>query len=908
MDMRYVAYCYADRQFYDLPQNAATQSSGGRMFQVPTLDWSDWEIHVAEGWTYVSPNGLVIPDQGWKIHVSASFENAQELLNIVGEYCHAHRLSFKHLPAGGDLLRANTKYADRGGSGKFITLYPLDVDHCEQVLKDLDALVGGQDGPYILSDVRYNDGPLYVRYGGFRPMYMRGEADSLVAAIHGPDGELEPDVRAPIFSPPSWVQLPAFVVEQVVKLGGKERPESFRYDVKSSLHFSNGGGIYKAESLDRPGETVVLKEGRPFAGVTPDGKSALLRLRREAEFLRELSDIPGVVKYIDYFEQDGHEFLVQELVEGTTLNSHMVLRNPLTVPNVTDQEKAEYRDWALDILRQTEEAVREFHERGIIFGDLHPNNVMLNEDNQVRFIDFEMAYRIGETDIAPAGAPGFMPEDGRMGVSADLYSLGCMKLAFFIPLTVLLPVDPLKLDDLIARAKAYFDLTDEFCDSIRADLGMTVRRELSPLAGRTRDRARAWRIDDADATAALIDDIEVGIWNHADLSRVDRVFPGDIAQFSDGGYGIAHGASGVLLALTQDHPRRERVLDWIVDATRTPSQPAFGFFNGVAGAAHALRRFGRDEAAASIETNLQTMPLERLTSDYFSGLAGIGIHFMDEASRGVDNLNEGIERIRAILADRVDEDHSSIIEMIDGFPVARTDKGGLMRGLSGQALYWIRSFEHTGDVQDLDRGERLLREDCAVLVDCPDGSVQLNEGWRVMPYLASGAVGVGLVIGRLLQYRDLPDLREYLPKIALNLRSEFVMEPNLLNGRCGLMLYADQALEADLGIESPGDELIRQAHTLGLHALVHRDGLHFPGEQLMRLSCDWATGSAGVLSLLRTFAHRVHGLGQADYRLPLPGLDLRSKAREGSPAPVAPKGQGAIRIHEKGGESNVVLA
>lgn len=33
--------------------------------------------------------------------------------------------------------------------------------------------------------------------------------------------------------------------------------------------------------------------------------------------------------------------------------------------------------------------------------------------------------------------------------------------------------------------------------------------------------------------------------------------------------------------------------------------------------------------------------------------------------------------------------------------------------------------------------------------------------------------------------------------------------------------------------------------------LVREGGLHFPGEQNLRLSTDWATGSAGILALLR---------------------------------------------------------
>ena len=45
--------------------------------------------------------------------------------------------------------------------------------------------------------------------------------------------------------------------------------------------------------------------------------------------------------------------------------------------------------------------------------------------------------------------------------------------------------------------------------------------------------------------------------------------------------------------------------------------------------------------------------------------------------------------------------------------------------------------------------------------------------------------------------------------------------------------------------------LAQQFQLLGLHSLNHAGGLHFPGEQNLRLSTDWATGSAGILALLR---------------------------------------------------------
>ena len=62
-------------------------------------------------------------------------------------------------------MLSNSKQANRTSSGKFITIYPADGVATQRVITELDKLVAGADGPYILSDVRWNRGPLYLRYG-----------------------------------------------------------------------------------------------------------------------------------------------------------------------------------------------------------------------------------------------------------------------------------------------------------------------------------------------------------------------------------------------------------------------------------------------------------------------------------------------------------------------------------------------------------------------------------------------------------------------------------------------------------------------------------------------------------------------------------------------------------------------
>src|SRR5689334_6909652 len=99
--MRYELYCLADPLFYDSPVGPRAGRYGyeiaGR--PVPTgwrrVTRGDWVV-LAPGDDIDSPHGR-LPRQGWKIHVTASLDNAEEILDEVWDYCVPRLVSFKFL-------------------------------------------------------------------------------------------------------------------------------------------------------------------------------------------------------------------------------------------------------------------------------------------------------------------------------------------------------------------------------------------------------------------------------------------------------------------------------------------------------------------------------------------------------------------------------------------------------------------------------------------------------------------------------------------------------------------------------------------------------------------------------------------------------------------------------------------
>jgi hypothetical protein len=89
-----------------------------------------------------------------------------------------------------------------------------------------------------------------------------------------------PDRREPRFSVPEWVTLPDFL-EPHLRARTAVTADEMPYTISKALHFSNGGGLYRAEDT-RNGGAVVIKEARPHAGLSADGRDAVARLTQEA--------------------------------------------------------------------------------------------------------------------------------------------------------------------------------------------------------------------------------------------------------------------------------------------------------------------------------------------------------------------------------------------------------------------------------------------------------------------------------------------------------------------------------------------------------------------------------------------------------------------------------------------------
>lgn len=841
---QYELYCLAEGLFYDAPVNR----SGDPDFAVATRPAPDgWARQATDVWINYAPREHRLPAQGWKIHVSAGLGDAERVLEVVWDYCVRRGLPFKFLRNEPVMVMFNSKSAFRGSSGKLATIYPADPAELELVLKELDEILHGVQGPYILSDLRYGAGPLFVRYGSFVERHCVDANGERVLAIEDEQGRLVPDVRTPVFSRPPWVALPEFL-EPHLAARNAVTVSDLPYQIESVVQFSNGGGVYLGRASDT-GERVVLKEGRPLAGLDVAGRDAVTRLTHERDILERLAGLPVVPAVHDYLVVGDHHFLVLEFVDGNPLQRLIVDRYPLTHPQPTSATLAAYTEWALRMLSRVGLAVDALHERGVVFGDLHPDNVLLRGDDRLVLVDFEVSALADDGARSALAHPGYGAPPDRHGTDVDRYALACLFFGLFAPqTTIMLGLHPAKAVQLAELVREIFPVPAAAADeAVRTILGSAPATDPAELNALPMPGIAGWpAVRDAMCRAILAS---------AAPDRDDRLFPGDIAQFEPGGgINVAHGAAGVLYALNRTgagrFPEHE---DWLcIRATAPGHGTDVGFYDGLHGVAHVLETLGRRQEA------LDTMQLclgagwQSRELSLYRGLAGIGLnlwHFSE--CTGEPAFAEQAAHAVDIVADRLGGP-GDVPEISGG----DHPRAGLMFGSSGPALLFLRAYERTNDSALLDLAAIALRQDLRRCVRGDDATLQVTQGWRTLPYLDEGSVGIALVLARYLAHRDDDHFASAFGDLTRVLRAGYFVQPGLFTGRSGMIAAAGMlARGGALPEERPSDVVDELIRWLSWHALPYGGGLAFPGDQLMRLSMDLATGTAGVLLALGTALH-----------------------------------------------------
>lgn len=145
---------------------------------------------------------------------------------------------------------------------------------------------------------------------------------------------------------------------------------------------------------------------------------------REYQALNRCQDNPHLPRLFNYYEQDGHWYIVMEFIKGDNLDDVLAQVGPLDFNKTIDL--------ALDIL----DGIRALHQRGYVHGDLRGKNVMVEDlaNARTRIIDLQHAVKKLSNGQAKAVRKPKKPHlmlapESRIGTiddRYDIYSVGHM--------------------------------------------------------------------------------------------------------------------------------------------------------------------------------------------------------------------------------------------------------------------------------------------------------------------------------------------------------------------------------------------------------------------------------------------------------------------------------------------------
>ena len=156
-------------------------------------------------------------------------------------------------------------------------------------------------------------------------------------------------------------------------------------------------------------------------------KNGLEKFYNEAKILAKFHGIAGVVSVINFFYANGTAYLVMEYVDGITLKEYIKEHGPIAGERV------------LQMIHPVIKALSAIHKTGIIHRDISPDNILVNQKEELVLIDFGSARAERQTmtqSMTVLFKRGYTPEEqyrgrGNWGAWSDVYSL-CVTMYFML--------------------------------------------------------------------------------------------------------------------------------------------------------------------------------------------------------------------------------------------------------------------------------------------------------------------------------------------------------------------------------------------------------------------------------------------------------------------------------------------
>lgn len=194
-----------------------------------------------------------------------------------------------------------------------------------------------------------------------------------------------------------------------------------RYELEEIIGEGGMGRVWRARDTTL-GRNVAVKEVIAPHGLSDEARGELYD--RAAHEARNASRIehPSLVTIYDVVTENGHPWMIMELLDTTTLQEYVKANGPLSQGEVIRLTKS-----LLNVLAAV-------HGADVIHRDIKPSNVTWNKDGQLRLLDFGIAKHAEDTALTGSGliigTPSYLAPEcillDTIGPESDLWSVGAV--------------------------------------------------------------------------------------------------------------------------------------------------------------------------------------------------------------------------------------------------------------------------------------------------------------------------------------------------------------------------------------------------------------------------------------------------------------------------------------------------